>query len=435
MDASGLLATQFLAFLHEQGTRGRLAALLADHGRLVSVGMHRDASSSGLPDPDAPRLVFIDFDLDPGTDAGREQLTQARRLCQYAAGRFPRIPRVALIRYDAGILTVEALRAGVSDCLDLGNESDARRTLDRLMEAPPAQATGGAARGRSVLLLGARQGMGVTTLATHLAELCHVHLIKALADRHRKNPQESYRTPSPSSARACLLDLGIPVRDGLLYLGAPEGFHFLDAVNNLHRLDDTLLESALPHDAQGLGILSFPPDLDDMRGITHKDGLALFNRLHDFYGFVVVDAGGMDNLPFIVNLCNAADHVWVVTDQSLGGILSLADYLSVLQGQGVDTQRLELVVNRYDSRYGLSAAQIAEKFGLKLLGTAPDSTLSLWNHLNQGTRLAQSAPRDPYAQAVRRLLNHLLQSQSPFNRQEPAGLHALWGGLKAKYLR
>ncbi len=432
MDGSVTPAAQFLAFLQDQEACGRLAALLADYGVLTCTGLQQDASTGDLPGPGAPRLIFIDFDLNPETEEGQRHLMQARRLCQYAAGRFPQAQRVALIRYSIGMLTVEALRAGVSDCLDLSDEPDARKTLNRLMDAPMVRAPGGPVRSRSVLLLGARQGMGVTTLATHLAELCQAHLVKAQADPRRGSVQAPLRASPARAASVCLLDLGLPTRDGLLYFGVPEGFHFLDAVNNLHRLDDTLLDSALPHGAQGLGILSFPQDLDAMRDVTHKDGLALFDRLHDFFRYLVVDAGGLDNLPFIVSLCGAADEIWMVTDQSLGGMLSLAECLSVLRAQGVDTQRLQLVVNRYDSRYGLSASQIAEKFDIELLDILPDCTLALWNHLNRGVRLTQSAPRNPYVQAVRRLSDRLLQ---PSAATSPAGLHAWWDGLKAKCLR
>src|SRR5690606_35005201 len=156
----------------------------------------------------------------------------------------------------------------------------------------------------------------------------------------------------------CLLDMGVPVRDGLLYLGVSGGFVFVDAVHSLQRVDDTLSDSAFPHDAHGMNIPSRPPPFEDLRGVPHVEALALFNRLRDFFGLMIADLGGMDNPSYVASLASVADQTWIVADQSLGGLLSLAASAEFLSNEGIEQRRLHLVINRYDSRYGLSAQQI-----------------------------------------------------------------------------
>ncbi|CAM5207756.1 hypothetical protein CDEF62S_00959 [Castellaniella defragrans] len=414
---------QFLLFAQDHHSYGPLSTLLARYGPLIEADLMLDPGEL-LRGHAVPRLIFIDFD--PGDVSGVDdpRLAAARRLCAYMAERLPQVPRVALTRYDAGVLTVEALRAGASDCIDLGREGDARHTLGRLMEIPVATVASGGPRGCSILILGARQGMGVTTLATHVADVAQMRLRGPVEPAARRRVKE----PLSSETRVCLLDLGMPARDGLSYLGLSDDFHFMDAVRSLRRLDRTLLDSALSHDDQGLGILSFPPNLEELRQVSHGDALTLFNRLQDFFELTVVDTGGLGDLEFVTSLAKAAEHIWIVTDQSLGGLLSLAEELESLKARQIDLQPLRLVVNRYDSRVGLSAEQIAEKFEIPLLGTLPDSRGFLWQQQPDGReRETQITSRHPYMRAVRHLLDQAM-AEDECKKRAPV-IREFWNAL------
>lgn len=85
------------------------------------------------------------------------------------------------------------------------------------------------------------------------------------------------------------------------------------------------------------------------------------------------------------------------------------------------------MVNRYDERYGMSAAQIAERFGLELAGTLPDRTLPLMVCTNQGRLLHEQAERDIYVRAVQTLVDRLLAGgEAPRAAQQLAGQLAAW---------
>ncbi|CFN80600.1 Flp pilus assembly ATPase [Bordetella pertussis] len=87
----------------------------------------------------------------------------------------------------------------------------------------------------------------------------------------------------------------------------------------------------------------------------------------------------------------------------------------------VEKSALRLVVNRYDERYGMSAAQIAERFGLELAGTLPDRTLPLMVCTNQGRLLHEQAERDIYVRAVQTLVDRLLAGS-----EAPRARHNSW---------
>src|SRR5690606_31761258 len=120
------------------------------------------------------------------------------------------------------------------------------------------------ARYRNVLILGVRTGMGATLLAVHLASLLQE---MQNSDRNARLQTEGKSDASEQDAgmvslhdRTCLLDLGLPVADGMLYLNLNGNFDFVEGVRNLRRLDRTMLMSAMAHDSTGLSVMSLPRD-------------------------------------------------------------------------------------------------------------------------------------------------------------------------------
>ncbi len=168
-----------------------------------------------------------------------------------------------------------------------------------------------------------------------------------------------------------LLDLGLPARDGLLYLDTQSGFSFVDGVRNLRRLDQTLLHTALAHHTSGVAVLPLPASLTQVREISHADSVALIKRLADFFDFQIADLGGFSTIDCMAQTVREAQRNWVVCDQSIGGIVSTANMLKELRARGVETEHFSLVVNKFDNHVGLSAKDIAERLELPLQHVLP----------------------------------------------------------------
>jgi len=226
--------------------------------------------------------------------------------------------------------------------------------------------------------------------------------------------------PLPLSSRVALMDLGWPVGDCQLYLNIGGDFDFAEAARNLRRLDSTLLGSAMAHTANGLSVLSLPRDLGQMREVSQSDSLLVFERMRQHFSVVVADAGGFTNAEFVSGLARNSQLNWIVTDQSVGALVSLAALLQELEHLHVDRSTLGLIVNRYDERYGMTAKQIAERFSLELVGTLPDRTLPLMVCTNRGHLLHEEAERDVYVRAVQTLAERLCTEEAA-----PGG-HASW---------
>ncbi|MFC4275024.1 P-loop NTPase family protein [Achromobacter aloeverae] len=398
----------FLFCSNDANVAAQLSNAIGDMGLLMQEMPGMEHMARRLAELD-PRVVFLDFtrnESEPGKYLHAADL--ARMLARVA----PAVPRVAVgyVAHPEG--AIAALRAGVSDFVDPSvAPEEVREVVERVMNMDGGHAPN-AARGsrRSVALLGARPGVGTSTLAVHLAGLMQDRMAQASAARPgAAKPAKGQGDGShlPLSERVGLLDLGWPVGDCLLYLNIDSDFDFAEAVRNLRRLDPTLLGSAMAHTRSGIGVLSMPRDVTQMRGISLSDSFLLFERLRQHYGLLLADAGGFSNPEFVAGLARSAQETWLVTDQSVGALVSLAGLLRELEQQQVDRGHLRLVVNRYDERYGMTAAQIAERFSLELAGTLPDRTLPLMVCTNQGHLLHEDAERDVYVRAVQQLADKL----------------------------
>ncbi len=257
--------------------------------------------------------------------------------------------------------------------------------------------------------------MGCSTLEAHLSQLGQEMSVGSVDDKPARLAKAAAgkddKVDTSLLGHVALLDLGLPSGDGLLYLNTQSQFSFAEAVQNLRRFDETLVHTALSHAPSGLAVLPLPLDLGDMRSVAAADALALTDRLRAFFDLIVADLGGFSNPAFVASLVRAADEVWLVVDQSVGAIVSLASMLRDLEEKGVDRGHLHLVLNRYDPRYGMAADQIAKRFDVPLLATLPDRPLAMLSATNQGKLILDTARGDPYVRALQPLVERLLSAQ------------------------
>lgn len=337
----------------------------------------------------SPQALFLDF-------SG----TQAAAACEVHESLkrdWPELPVLGCGTTAESASMLAALRAGVDDFVDLaGPPAEVVRTLLGLLERRSKRSA--RARGCTVALLGARAGLGVSTLATSLAlTLQDLITQTALPSKGQQPPHEMATTPRRGAA---LLDLGLPARDGLLYLDTESSFSFVDGVHNLRRLDQTLLQTALAHHTSGLAVLPLPTSLAQVREISHADSVSLIRRLGDFFDFQIADLGGFSTIDFIAQTVRDADRAWLVCDQSISGVVSTANLLKELNARGLEPQRFSLVVNKFDSHVGLPARDIAARLGLALAHVLPARSTALLAAASRGEMLVRSARHDPYVQAV-----------------------------------
>ena len=348
-----------------------------------------------------PSLLFVDFSGGRTAAAG-EAIRTVRAIA-------PQLQVVAVGTISEPESALAALRAGVRDFIDLSASAvEAARVARNVLEhiAEPV-----VRHGRLIALIGARPGVGVSTLAANLAVTVQKRDVRAA--RH-----------------AALIDLGLPAGDAMLYLDSRGEFDFVEAVRNLRRFDQTFVHTAFARHTSGLALTALPPDMSSLRTISFASAVALLNRLRAFFDQQIVDLGGFTNIEFIAHVASAADEVWLVCDPSIASIVSASALIRELTAAQFEAGALGLVVNKFDPQLGLSAEQIATRLELPLLATLPARSVPLGQAANQGKLLAETAERDPYVRALSALAQRIAGRSDETAGEEHAAREIVVSGLE-----
>jgi pilus assembly protein CpaE len=289
-------------------------------------------------------IAVIDFDRDI-----EQALDTIAYIQELFSGKAALIARSTSRDHD---VLLRAMRSGCNDFI--GGAFDAAafdETLKRIAQQWTMRATSNAARGSVVTFLGAKGGVGTTTLAVHFAYYlvqCHKKKV-LLIDNH------------PQLGHVCVY-LGI---DGTSY-------YFHELVRNLNRLDSELLRGYIASHPSGLDVLS-SPDVVGARKIVEPEAMAqTLDFLRGEYDYVLVDcASTLDDTNLAV--IDASNHVFLVATPEIGAIRDLSRMVDNLTQNDQNSERIKAVINRFTSQHGVAIEQIEKAIRLPANVRLPNS--------------------------------------------------------------
>jgi pilus assembly protein CpaE len=226
---------------------------------------------------------------------------------------------------------IAAVRAGASDFLQLPlRRTDFREAMTRLERAPRRAVTGASQLGRVYAFLGAKGGVGTTTLAVNFAAV--------LAQR---------------KLSTVLLDVDWSNGDAGMHLGAGAPSHSLfDLVDSMGRLDQTLFEGLAGRDPLGLLHLG-PPDALMPQGYYMGPLIQeLTTFLVEKYSSIVLDTGSDLNNELTQSSLQSSSLIFLVMTQDFPSIRNAQRSLSFLVQLGYTADQVKIVVNQYAKKPG-----------------------------------------------------------------------------------
>jgi pilus assembly protein CpaE len=228
---------------------------------------------------------------------------------------------------------LEAMRAGIKECLP---EPVTPQALDeavrRLVVGEQRERSG-----QLVAFVGAKGGVGTTTLAVNTAA--------ALAKTAGSAP--------------LLIDLHVARGDAALLMGAEPRFSVLDAFENLHKVDESFLASLVEKTQCGAHVLAStarPVNVATSPTATRT----LLELAARRYRITVLDVPRTD--PAMLEALDPATVIAIVTSQELSAVRGAAATVATLR-QRYGSQRLRVLINRYDKNGPVSAKDIAKVVG------------------------------------------------------------------------
>ena len=326
----------------------------------------------------------------PDTETGEAlRFTEHLRLERPTAG-------VILVRdyVDVALLT-EALRAGVREVVTAGDNAALGAACERSRalsgqvradvrandEPEPAH------QGKVITVFAAKGGCGKTTIAINLAA--------ALA--------------AGGVHRVCVLDLDLAFGDVAISVQLEPARTISDALPMAGHLDTTGAASLLTSYGPGLDMLLAPVTPGDAEKVPAALVGELLAVLRGMFDFVVVDTPAQFS-EHVLTAMDASDHHVLLTTPDTPAMKNLRIALDMLDLLSYARDIRSVVVNRSDSKVGLSSNDIDRVVRSPISAQVPSSR-NVPISINKGIPIVIATPTHPVSQAITRFAQERLLSQ------------------------
>ncbi len=254
---------------------------------------------------------------------------------------------VIVSHYHAdGETVIAAMRAGANEFLTQPlKRTEFKDAMARFERAPKRTGTVESKLGRIYTFLGAKGGVGVTTLAVNFA---------AVQAQRKRN--------------TVLLDLDWAANDVAMQLGAAPQYTLAEVAENLSRMDQALFEGFVTRDPLGMYIVG-PPDTLEHRGYFTESHLREFTTfLIEKYDDIVIDGGKNLNDEAVMGACQVSTTVFIVVQQDVPCIRNAQRYIGAMVRMGFSQDQIRVVVNHYTKKIGPNHATLELRIAKRCYG-------------------------------------------------------------------
>jgi pilus assembly protein CpaE len=271
-------------------------------------------------------VVIVDLDSDP-----EAALELVESVCAYGKSTV----MVYSAQPDPQVL-VRCMRAGAREFLTVPFDRNLlAEALVRAAARRPAASSVTRKAGRLLVFMGAKGGVGVTSVACNFAV--------ALAQ--------------DAEQKTLLIDLDLPLGDAALNLGIVSEFSTVSALEAADRLDGSFLSSLLVKHSSGLWVLAAPGRFPHFEPTNESLEKLLMVARQEFDN-VVIDVGSRLNLVGTA-LFSEASTVYLVTQAGIPELRNSNRLISQVFAEG--GPRLEIVLNRFEPKVlGVSEEHITK---------------------------------------------------------------------------
>lgn len=300
-----------------------------------------------------PEVILVDVPVDNATGA----LHAIELLHQ----EMPEVAVFAIGSMAQPQMIVNAMRSGAREYIERPTTTtDLLEAFVRLTAAQRKIRREGK-RGKVFAVANAKGGSGATTVAVNLA--------LALQAAH---------------GNTALVDIA-PLGHASLHLNVKPQFTVNDAIENLHRMDTSLMDGFMTRHNGGLQLLAGAAT--PMAEPSTSEFARLFDMLVNHYRYTVVDVSSrLDSATRLV--CNLAEVVLLVAHADVASLWSAARVVQYLGDSG-GRDRVRLLLNRFRKIPGFSEEDAEAAAGIKLLWRVPNQYFAVSTAIDRGIPLMQ----------------------------------------------
>jgi pilus assembly protein CpaE len=243
--------------------------------------------------------------------------------------------------------------------------------------------------GKVVALFAPKGGVGCSTLAVNLAVAAATELKQSVA----------------------LVDGSLQFGDvGLLMNIDPRSASVADVLGELSEGRIDAIDTALVTHASGVKVLLPPTSPEVAELVTPRDMRAILGYLRQANDFVFVDSWSLLHEPTLTML-DAADVVLCVLTLDLTSIKNTRVFLGIADKLGYPEGKLKIVLNRADSAYGISVADVEHSIGRKVDYAVVSDARTVVSALNRGIPFFSLSGQAQISRDVMRIAHGLAGEQ------------------------
>lgn len=275
----------------------------------------------------------------------------------------------------------EAMRSGVRDVVGADDaealQAACARSRHLTRQMRDAESRGVVRnRGRVITVFSAKGGVGRTTVATNLAQ--------AMVSQEGK--------------RVCLVDLNGATGDVGIVLRAEPSRTLADALGMQGGLDEHAVASIVLNNESGIDLLLAPTAPADAEFVTAGLVSELLGLLTTMYDVVIIDPPTTFD-DTTLRVFDLTDSFVLVGSLDIAALKNLKLSLDTLDALGYPRSRSKVVLNRSDSRVGLTPTDFEDVIGASIVVNLPSSR-SVPDSMNRGQTLFRSEPRHAFSKSI-----------------------------------
>jgi len=328
---------------------------------LNHVGFPHGPSDAVLRQLQEQRAEIVLVDIDP------RHVQRAVRAIEVIHASLPDLTIFAVGEMTQPTTIVSTMRAGAREFIDRALSQEVLLEAFTRFTTSLSRAQRSSSKARVFTFINAKGGAGATTAAVNTAV--------ALQETH---------------GRVVLVDFA-PIGHAALQLNLRPHFTIVDALQNLHRMDVSLLDGLMTPYRNGLHLLA-GAQLPHSAIPTASELARLFDLLVSQYHFVVVDCSGrLDGTMQMI--CDLSNAVLLVAQTDVVSLWSAGRVHQFLQ-EGAGRDRLRLVLNRYKKIPGFTDEDVEKATNCQVLWKVPNNFQIIGPAVDKGSPVATMGNHD-----------------------------------------
>jgi len=207
-----------------------------------------------------------------------------------------------------------------------------------------------------------------------------------------------------------LFDLNYQFGDTALMLDIYPKNNITDIIPLMDQLDSETVKSFLTIHKSGVKVLPAPIDPSQDESITTESTIKIVDILAEINDFIIFDAPSTfsENVLAVLDKLN---YLCMITTKDVPSIKNLKISLQVLERLKFPKEKILIIMNRSDSRVGITLNEIEDTIGRKINIAIPSNRIVPLT-INKGIPVVLNYPKSSVSKSINKLTKILINSKN-----------------------